>query len=318
MKSVRLRALLAAILFGGTVGIGTADTITIMPLGDSITDGYIPDPGSYRTQLYTDLTGAGVNVNFVGSQTDNPSTTLTNAAISTGNPTLVEHEGHSGYRVDQIASNLDGVDSSGSAISSNGGYWLAGGNGTGRAPAEPNIITLLIGTNDITQGYQLPGSYTTLNGGTATSPVEALETRLAALVAQIVADRPNAELFVASLPAINDNYNPGNPTSFNPLVQDYNSLIQNVLVPRAAALGEKVYFVNQYANFVNSNGSVNTSLYGDYEHPNTAGGVLMGNSWFQAIEAVPEPSSVVLAMLGAAMVFGCYQLKRRALCKATA
>ncbi len=280
-----------------------------MPLGDSITDGYIPDPGSYRTQLYTDLTNAGVQVNFVGSQTDNPSTTLSNAAVS--NPTLIEHEGHSGYRVDQIASNLDGVDSSGSANSSNGGYWLAGGNGTGRAAAEPNVITLLIGTNDITQGYLLPGTYTTLNGGTATSPVEALETRLAALVAQIVADRPNAELLVGSLPAINDHFNPGSPTSFNPLVQDYNSLIQNVLVPRAEALGEKVGFVNQYANFVNPDGSVNTSLYGDSEHPNTAGGVLMGNSWFQAIEGVPEPSSVVLATIGAVLALGSRHVQRR-------
>jgi lysophospholipase L1-like esterase len=92
-----------------------------MPLGDSITYGS-SSTGTvgYRRPLYQSLTGAGYSVDFVGSQTD-------------GTPEDFDrnHEGHRGWRADQIRDNITG--------------WL---NST---PAD--VVLLHIGTNDISQ-YQ--------------------------------------------------------------------------------------------------------------------------------------------------------------------
>src|SRR5208337_2107217 len=45
--------------------------IKIMPLGDSITYGLYA-PGGYRAPLYQQLANANFNVNFVGTQNNNP------------------------------------------------------------------------------------------------------------------------------------------------------------------------------------------------------------------------------------------------------
>jgi lysophospholipase L1-like esterase len=99
----------------------THSQIRIMPLGDSITKGVAgsSDSTGYRRALYLSLTGAGHSVNFVGSQAN-------------GHPTDFDrdHEGHGGYRADQIRDTISS--------------WLT------TNPAD--IILLHIGTNDISQG----------------------------------------------------------------------------------------------------------------------------------------------------------------------
>lgn len=73
--------------------------IKIMPLGDSITRGGTgsTDDTGYRRSLYLSLIGAGYNVDFVGS-------------LTSGIPTDFDrdHEGHSGWRDDQIAASVYG------------------------------------------------------------------------------------------------------------------------------------------------------------------------------------------------------------------
>ena len=83
-----------------------------MPLGDSITARL-----GYRATLYFELTGQGIDVNFVGSNSD---------AVSTGNHDR-DHEGWSGFATTDIVANLDG--------------WLSGN--------PPDVVLLHIGTNDI-------------------------------------------------------------------------------------------------------------------------------------------------------------------------
>ncbi|MBI4687480.1 MAG: hypothetical protein HY756_06840, partial [Nitrospirae bacterium] len=69
--------------------------VRVMPVGDSITEGLnstLTDRSfymvSYRQKLYLDLSGAGYNVNFVGS--------LQSGSLAT--PSFdIDHEGHSGY-----------------------------------------------------------------------------------------------------------------------------------------------------------------------------------------------------------------------------
>jgi len=71
-----------------------APSIEIMPLGDSITRGFTGsfDDSGYRRPLYLSLTAAGYDVDFVGSQLD-----------GIPNDFDHDHEGHSGFRDDQIA-----------------------------------------------------------------------------------------------------------------------------------------------------------------------------------------------------------------------
>ncbi|MFD6991545.1 ricin-type beta-trefoil lectin domain protein [Streptomyces sp. NPDC059943] len=123
--------------------------VRIMPLGDSITHGH-NIPGGYRINLWQHLATGGYTVDFVGSQFNGP-------------PELGDHDhqGHSGWRIDQLRSNIDG--------------WLAA--------SDPRTIMLQIGTNDVNQNYDL-----------ANAPA-----RLSDLIDRILQQKPRIELFVATI-----------------------------------------------------------------------------------------------------------------------
>jgi len=89
----------------------------IMPLGNSITMGRHGEPAGYRDDLSTLLANAGVSFDMVGSMDD-------------GTGFYPKHEGHSGYRADEIYDKLN--------------YWL------NKNPSD--IVLLHIGTNDISEG----------------------------------------------------------------------------------------------------------------------------------------------------------------------
>jgi hypothetical protein len=246
--------------------------LTIMPLGDSITYGSGgPIPGGYRTRLYSDLQDVGYSFTFVGTSTENPSRLLIQAGQT-------HHEGHPGYRIDQIANNLDGNDPSGNNISNNnGGFWF-------HKPSPPDMVLLHIGTNDILQNFQ----------------TSTMAMRLDKLIGQIVADSPTSRIFVSSIiPLVNANQ--------NQLVQAYNTQIRDVIVPKYDSLGDNVFFVDQYPNFVDANGNVIARLLPDGIHPNQTGYDLMGDTWAAAIQQaapVPEPSTLLLLAIGALGLVG--------------
>jgi lysophospholipase L1-like esterase len=119
-----------------------------MPLGDSITVGaYSSTGGGYRLPLWRELEARGARIDFVGSQSD-------------GISEDPDHEGHSGYTIDQIGEGIDG--------------WLA--------QAQPDIILLHLGINDLDRGHSAGASL-----------------RLVALVDRIHADRPGAGVIVQGL-----------------------------------------------------------------------------------------------------------------------
>ncbi len=94
--------------------------LKIMPLGDSITDGFRA-AGGYRAPLYLLLANSGFNFTFVGSQSDNSVSYLP----------YPDHEGISGSEINSVASGFVG--------------W-------GEA-YTPDVILLLIGTNDYGNEY---------------------------------------------------------------------------------------------------------------------------------------------------------------------
>ncbi|MEU0950703.1 SGNH/GDSL hydrolase family protein [Streptomyces canus] len=125
--------------------------VRIMPLGDSITDGFTPYPGGYRVGLWQRLAAGGYHVDFVGSKSNGP--------VELGDH---DHEGHSGWRIDQLDANVD--------------TWLK--------QSDPHTILLLIGTNDLNQNRDI-----------ANAPA-----RLSALIDRIRAAKRRSELFVATVP----------------------------------------------------------------------------------------------------------------------
>ena len=150
-------ALGLSLALGLALGLGVAAPaqaesnggVRVMPLGDSITDGYNV-PGGYRIDLWQRLGAAGHTVDFVGSGFNGP------AGLGDH-----DHEGHSGWRIDQLDANIVG--------------WLQA--------YTPRTILLHIGTNDVNQNYDV-----------ANAPA-----RLSALIDKIRATAPDVELFVAQI-----------------------------------------------------------------------------------------------------------------------
>lgn len=75
----------------------SAQAIRILPMGDSITfgSGGTAGLGGYRGPLYDLLVNAGHTIDYVGT--------------STGNSDLMvdmDHEGHGGWRIDQLDANV--------------------------------------------------------------------------------------------------------------------------------------------------------------------------------------------------------------------
>jgi lysophospholipase L1-like esterase len=123
--------------------------LRIMPLGDSITSGFQSSTGNgYRGDLVTALSSQVATVDMVGTLNDGPM----------ADP---DHEGHSGDRIDQIASVTT------SALNK----------------YKPNVVTLLAGINDLGQDYEV-----------STAP-----NRLASLIDQIFSAEPDATVLVARL-----------------------------------------------------------------------------------------------------------------------
>jgi lysophospholipase L1-like esterase len=159
-RKPRLRVLVAVILgavltLAGTVaatGPAAAESnggVRVMPLGDSITDG-LTVPGGYRIGLWQSLVNGRFRVDFVGTLFNGP-----------GNLGDHDHEGHSGWRIEQIDANVVN--------------WVRNTN--------PRTVLLHIGTNDVIQNFNLSGA----------------PGRLSTLIDHITATAPGADVFVATI-----------------------------------------------------------------------------------------------------------------------
>ena len=139
------------------------DPLKIVPLGNSITQAKTTSPGanSYRRNLWNKLINAGHSVDFVGSlNTDDLESSFPDASFDH------DHEGHWGWRADQIVTYLAG--------------WLAG--------YTPDVALLHIGTND---AYQ---------NNTVASTIEEIED----IIGILRNDNSNVTIFLAQILPLQD------------------------------------------------------------------------------------------------------------------
>ncbi len=212
----------------------------IMPLGDSITYGYQSTTlGGYRSVMFAQALDAHLSITFVGSLTSGPATV-------DGVTFPQENEGHSGFTIDDDAdagrSGLQPIVAS--AI----------------ATYQPNIVALMIGTNDVDIQLDL-----------ANAPA-----RLGKLLDTILAADPTLLLVVAQI-------TPTQSDAENTLVQAYNAAIPGLVASRAQA-GKHILLADMYDPFV-ADPAYQTDYLANALHPTDAGFVVMGQVWWSAIGA---------------------------------
>jgi lysophospholipase L1-like esterase len=277
------RALCLLGLAALTVGSARAQ-LTILPLGDSITYGFLtftpPDYSSdgYRLQLFDDLGGSTSDVTFLGSNTSG----------SVLPPSEQANEGHNGYTIEGIDAELTANNNTqpGRSGDNNGGYWLTGGNGTGRSAINPQVVLLDVGTNDATDGED----------------AVTMEAQLTQLLTDLKTDLPDAQIFVGNLTPRLDS------PSAEAVEDAYNADVPTIIASEDSA---NFHFVDLHDAVSPSN----IDAAGGYQHPDAAGYAQMGDAWDQALVAsgvVPEPSTYALMGVGAMLLIVSARRRRMA------
>ncbi len=219
---------------------GTA--CTILPLGDSITEGCCAAPeGGYRIELFTKAVNSKQTITFAGGTLSIGDAKPNGPTTVAGQPFPQGNEGNGGYTI--------------ANPSSKGG--IAGAiTDQSCSTYKPNIVLLMIGTNDILQSIDL-----------ANAP-----TRLGSLIDEIITDAPSALLVVSSIP----------PCCNDTTVQAYNATIPAMVKTRAQA-GKHVVFVDAHAAFVKDANYKADYISSDGLHPSANGYAVIGDLFYGAI-----------------------------------
>ena len=245
----------------------------LMPLGDSITRGST-DPNyeydfttsaGYRDEIYTLSTNGNVNFLFVGAATKQASPQLTAAGQQ-------HHNGYGSYTTGDLFTNLTASEQPSPGDPNVGGYWMTSGT-PGGAPVAVDVVTLLSGANDIGYGGAAYFSFFTNN-----------EINL---LTWFKNNRPNTKIIVATdLPRTDS-------TANNNAALAINQWITNT-VP---TLSTNFSTTDLYHLFIDGTGAIKAQstpdgiCLQDGVHPSHNGYLAMGQVWFNAIQAVVNPTA---------------------------
>jgi lysophospholipase L1-like esterase len=210
----------------------TTGACKIMPFGDSITQGFNV-AGGYRAPLFHLALAANRQVTFVGSASDYSVPTVDGVAFPKN------HEGHGGWTIE-------------------GNMGIAQLVATSIPNYKPNIVTLMIGTND-------------LNGNINVADAP---NRLGKLLDSIFMRDPNILVVLAQIV-------PSRTDGTNNTIKTYNAAMPN-LVSTRVGMGQHIVLVDMYGAFT-KDANYKQSLLADNLHPNQAGYNLMADVWFQAL-----------------------------------
>ena len=245
-----------------------SDTVKIMCIGDSITDGYTSEyTGSYRKFIYNQLTGKGYSIDMVGNKDESGEWLSTYTDPDTGETFSYDNAntGYSGYTIKSFGGRMgiyETLESSGCLNT-----------------ASPDIVTLQIGTNDVIDCYEM----------------DKAGERLGSLVEYILENIPDTSaLFVTTIPDLDPNREDvyswfGNyrhsadwqvqyddetaEANVKQTIKDYNAQVEAV-VKQMQAQHSNLYFAD--VNSVITD--VKTQLF-DGVHPNNTGYKAMGTYW---------------------------------------
>ncbi|MBN1763952.1 MAG: hypothetical protein JW860_01740 [Sedimentisphaerales bacterium] len=228
------------VILPGFAKVHGEDFGKVMPLGDSITFG-ANTPGGYRDPLYQLLISKGHTLQYVGTLNTN-STALLNA------DGRQYHQGMSGWVI------------------------ATGGGRTGlyeyitdwMAATDPDVILLMIGTNDCGIGYDIPN----------------VHVRLDALVERIFTNKPTVRLLLATVVPSSDP-----PTEANVVI--LNAQIP-AIVTNHQALGRNIQLVPMYDALNASTDLVDTL------HPDRGGYHKMATTWYESMTG-DIPSDIILS-----------------------
>jgi acyl-CoA thioesterase-1 len=162
----------AVVAFNRLDSGSAAGGLRIMPLGDSITEGRIDRPlglPTYRKYLWESLMAGGATADLVGSRQGVRGAVADSQADPRG-AWDKDHDGHWGWRADQILGGNTALPGHGALP-----QWLAA--------ADPDVVLVHLGTNDLFQG----------NG------VDSTLGEIAAVVAAARAHDPSIAVFVSTL-----------------------------------------------------------------------------------------------------------------------
>jgi hypothetical protein len=203
-----------------------------LPFGDSITRGAkSSDDAGYRSALFKLIVAGKKKATFTGSLSNGP------AQVS-GQSFPRMHEGRPGWTIDpgynMISSSYGGISSLVPSPALNG---------------DPNIILLMIGTNDLF-------ARDTAN----------MATRLEVLLDAIAENTPNALIVLAQITPLE---------SGSSALTAYNAKIPGIIESHAAK-GQHIIGVDM--------SQLPTSDLADGTHPNDQGYAFMANIWYEAIK----------------------------------
>lgn len=142
-----------------------------MPLGDSITQGNT-ETNSYRRPLWRLLQDARQNVDFVGNERENNGGPPPNPDFD------LDHEGHWGWRTDEILAMIDGAARS----------------------QQPDVVLVHLGSNDVFAGQDNAGTLQELAG--IVERLRAANPSVRVLLAQLIpTSRPGRDQQIVQLNA---------------------------------------------------------------------------------------------------------------------
>ena len=199
-------------------GHASADLLRVLAMGDSLTDGERL-PGGWRPAMKRAC--ANLRIDFVGSRTSGPP--------GFDDP---ENEGHTGWTIDRV-----GVRAA---------EWT-------RA-ASPDVILLMLGTNDVAIGTRL----------------DSAPTRLADVARAVANAAPRALVLVSTLPTMTRS------TEWRGRVEQFNRRTSEE-IGSLARDGVAV-------RFVDVGGAIHGSDLRDGVHPSAQGNEQLGRAWCRALE----------------------------------
>ena len=240
-----------SLLTSAPAKISAADTIKIMPLGDSITYG-MADEGGYRKYLSYFLKQKGyTNIDLVGPEgKDSASFNYNGQNVSYDD----NHAGYSGYTITNLPGGWFGQ-LNGILETMQGGDYIK--------KYSPDIILLQIGTNDVSNGH-LDGS----------------EERLHTLLDYLRENMPSdGKIFLTTIPDLGNSGWGGNS---NGDIAKYNELIKKV----ANEYSNKNIIYADIHSVIDASKDL-----ADGVHPNAGGYEKMGKYWLEQIESYLNESN---------------------------